>query len=269
MARMRDLTQPPMLASSPGLPEPLRVVRFLLPWNPVEFLAPRIAWALLEATFVISALLLVSGAGRPVVTLDGVGDPETAAAVQVLIGQSAADHRSAESLTAVIPSRYSEVMGYRPVVIDVNGVATLAKPNGTCSSPVHLTFDMEPTCKGHDLGYDLLRYAALIGAPLGEWARPLIDQWWYDEMHARCELRHAGISGITCHAQVMATEVIVDGNSWREGDGPPIEENPWRYLGALVLLPLMLLGARRSRRVRPLHQVGALQSAPGLSGLLL
>lgn len=251
------------------LTAPPRLRRSLLPGlsNPAELISPRIVWAALQATVVIALLLLVSGAGRPAVALEGRGDPATAHAVEVLIdGESTGAGRRAE-LIAAVPADYASVMGYRPSVIDINGALSLAEPIGACSSPVHLAFDMEPTCKGHDFGYDLLRYAATIGAPLGEWARPLIDDWWYAEMHQRCDLVHSGVRGLACHGQVLATEAIINVNSWREGNGPPIEENPWRYLGALALLPVTLLVAVRFRRGDPWHPVGRLQSTPAVSVL--
>ncbi len=227
-----------------------------------QFISPTTVWALLQATIVVVLLLLVSGAGSPAMTLDGRGDPATADAVDILIDQFSADPDRRPDLIGSIPDGFVSVMGYRPQVIDVNGSVSLGKPIGTCSSPVHLAFDMEPTCKGHDFGYDLLRYAAVIGAPLGAWARPLIDDWWYAEMHERCSLTHAGVAALACHGQVLATEVIIDVNSWREGNGPPIEENPWRYLGALALLPVAVAAAVRSRRNAPLHPIGGLQAAP-------
>lgn len=256
-------TKQPRLTAAP------RLRRSLLPGsaNPLGFVSPETAWALLQATLVIALLLLVSGAGRPVVALQGRGDPAAARAVEVLIaGETSGLDRRAE-LISVVPADYAAVMGYRPAVIDINGSLSLGKPIGDCSSPVHLAFDMEPTCMGHDFGYDLLRYAAAIGAPLGYWARPLIDDWWYAEMHQRCDLAHSGVSGLACHGQVLATEAVIDVNSWREGDGPPIEENPWRYLGALVLLPVTLAGILRFRRSDPILAGARLQSAPAVSVL--
>ncbi len=223
--------------------------------------------ALLQATIVVAVLLLVSGAGNPAMTLAGRGDPATANAVEVLVANDGADPGRRAALIASIPNGFVSVMGYRPEVIDINGIVSLGEPIGACSSPVHLAFDMEPTCKGHDFGYDLLRYAAVIGAPLGEWARPLIDDWWYAEMHERCDRTRAGLSGLACHGQVLATEAIIDVNSWREGNGPPIEENPWRYLGALALLPVALAAVVRSRRNEPLHPIGGLQAAPAAFAL--
>lgn len=251
------------------LTAPPRLRRSLLPGpvNPLGFISPATAWALLQATLVIALLLLVSGAGRPAVALQGHGDPAAARAVEVLIdGEATGVGRRAE-LISVVPADYAVVMGYRPVVIDINGSLSLGKPIGECSSPVHLAFDMEPTCMGHDFGYDLLRYAAAIGAPLGNWARPLIDEWWYAEMHQRCDLVHSGVTGLACHGQVLATEAIIDVNTWREGDGPPIEEDPWRYLGALILLPVTLGAVLRFRRGNPFHQESRLQSAPAVSVL--
>jgi len=230
--------------------------------NPRDWMSPRIAWALLQATAVIAVLLLVSGAGSPAVALEGRGDPAAARAVEVLIGRESIGSDRRAALLATVPDDYASVMGYRPVVIEINGILSLGKPIGACSSPVRLAFDMEPTCKGHDFGYDLLRYAALIDAPLGTWARPLIDDWWYAEMHQRCDLVHTDGSSLACHGQVLATEALVNGNTWREGYGPPIEENPWRYLGALALLPLTLMATIRFRRGDLLHPAGRLQTAP-------
>lgn len=243
--------------------------RSMLPWltDPAELISARTVWALLQATIVIALLLLVSGAGSPAMTLDGRGDPAAAHAVEILIGREGTDTGRRAELVASVPEEFVSVMGYRPELIDINGTLSLGEPIGACSSPVHLAFDMEPTCKGHDFGYDLLRYAAAIGLPLGEWARPLIDDWWYAEMHQRCDLTHAGVTGLACHSQVVATEAIIDVNSWREGNGPPIEENPWRYLGALLLLPPTLALAIRSRRPASWHPLGRLQTVPDSSGL--
>jgi len=233
--------------------------------SPVGLIPSPIMWALLQATVVVAMLLAVSGAGSPAMILSGRGDSETVSAVELLItGQGSGPDRRTE-LVASIPEDYVSVMGYRPEVIEINNALSLAKPIGTCSSPVHLVFDMEPTCKGHDLGYDLLRYAAAIGAPLGVWARPLIDDWWFANMHQRCESVHSGLTVLACHGQVLATEAVINVNTWREGYGPPIEENPWRYLGAAVLLPLTLLAVVRFRRTDS-PPVGRLQSGPEVSG---
>lgn len=232
--------------------------------NPLEVVSPHLVWAMLQATIVIGVLLLVSGAGRPAVALEGRGDPAAAHAVEVLISTPSSGAAQRAQLIAAVPADYVSVMGYRPSVIDINGTLSLAKPIGECSSPVQLAFDMEPTCKGHDFGYDLLRYAAAIDAPLGKWARPLIDQWWYAEMHQRCDLLHTGAGNLACHGQVLATQAIINVNSWREGNGPPIEENPWRYLGALALTPFTLLAVLRLRRGDPHEPHTRLQAHPAV-----
>jgi len=266
MAEMRHPTWPTQTASQSAPPR-LRTSLLAGVSNPTNLVSPPIAWALLQAAVVIALLLLVSGAGSSAMPLTGRGDSATGHAVEVLIGREATGTDRGAELIASIPDDFVAVMAYRPEVIDINGSLSLGKPIGACSSPVHLAFDMEPTCKGHDFGYDLLRYAAAIGVPLGEWARPLIDDWWYAEMHQRCDLVHSGVSGLACHGQVLATEAIINVNSWREGNGPPIEENPWRYLGALVLLPLTLAGAVRYRREDFPHPAGRLQSAPAVPAL--
>lgn len=241
-----------------------QVRRSLLPGrpSPAELISPHVIWAMLQATLVGAMLLVVSGAGRPAVALQGRGDPATVHAVEVLINSAPSEPARRAEFIAAVPADFESVMGYRPSLIDINGSLSLAKPIGACSSPVQLAFDMEPTCKGHDFGYDLLRYAAAVGAPLGKWARPLIDEWWYAGMHQRCDLAHSGVANLACHAQVLATEAVINVNSWREGNGPPIEESPWRYLGALVLLPLFLYGAVRMRHRDPLHPQDRFQLAP-------
>ncbi len=260
MEVMRYLIWPTELAHRTA---PRRLRRSVLPgWSSAELISTPVAWAMVQAAVLMALLLLVSGAGRPAVELQGRGDPAAAHAVEVLIGSQRTGPGRRAELIASVPAGYFSVMGYRPTMIEINDSLSLAKPIGACSSPVHLAFDMEPTCQGHDFAYDLLRYAAAIGAPLGEWARPLIDEWWYAAMHQRCDLLHSGAVDLSCHAQVLATETIIDVNSWREGNGPPIEENPWRYLGALVMLPLSLVGAARFRRADGLHPVGRFQSAP-------
>lgn len=268
MTRMRYPIWPtePAALTAPGR----RLRRSVLPGlvNPLELISPHLIWAMLQATLVVAMLLLVSGAGNPSVALQGRGDPATAHAVDLLIGAESTDLATRTESIAAVPADFAAVMGYRPSLIDINGSVSLAKPIGACSSPVALAFDMEPTCKGHDYGYDLLRYAAAIGAPLGDWARPLIDEWWYAGMHERCDLGHSGVINLACHGQVLATEAIINVNSWREGNGPPIEESPWRYLGALVLLPLSLVGAVRVRRGTPLHPGSRLQAAPNAPALV-
>ncbi|MDQ4038600.1 MAG: hypothetical protein M3313_09695 [Actinomycetota bacterium] len=266
MMAMRYLSWPPAQFRLTGAPR-LRRSMLAAPLNPIGWMCSGTAWALLQAALLIALLLLISGAGRPAVALPGRGDPATARAVEVLIEAPATGIGRRAELISIVPADFAAVMGYRPALIDINGSLSLGKPIGACSSPVNLAFDMEPTCMGHDFGYDLLRYAAAIGAPLGDWARPLIDHWWYGQMHQRCDLAHSGGIALACHAQVLTTEAIIDVNSWREGDGPPIEENPWRYLGALVLLPVSLVGMRRLRRGDPFHPGSRLQTAPAVSGL--
>ncbi|MCG7320984.1 hypothetical protein [Arsenicicoccus bolidensis] len=58
-----------------------------------------------------------------------------------------------------VPDDFEATLGYQPVLQD----GELVRPDGDCSSPVPLPRTFEPACRQHDLGYDLLRHAALTG----------------------------------------------------------------------------------------------------------
>lgn len=203
----------------------------------------RLGTAFLWSALGVLVLLILSGSGQPHVALRGPGDDAAARAVRVLIGDL--PQGDPQAMLGLVPADYDEVMGYRPVIESINGEASLARADGQCSGPGTLPFDMEPTCRGHDLGYDLMRYAAAVAAPLGAWARPRIDQWWYDEMHLRCRIGHSGAAEIACHTQIYAIEAMVSTNTWREGEGPPLYDDPWRNLAAVVLTPAFLWTIRR------------------------
>ncbi|MGC5256660.1 hypothetical protein ACPXCG_09910 [Gordonia sp. DT218] len=109
-----------------------------------------------------------------------------------------------------LPPDFTTDLGYRPRVVAGYPV----NPSGGCSSPVTLPRRFEVLCRSHDFGYDVLRYAAETGHPLGGWARLRLDRQLVDRMHASCTYP-------LCDAAATATEVALRLNTWRQYDGPP------------------------------------------------
>ncbi|MVU76415.1 hypothetical protein GPX89_04050 [Nocardia sp. ET3-3] len=129
----------------------------------------------------------------------------------------------------VIPEDFVATAGYRPVV--ENGM--LVNPNGDCSSPVPLPAEFDPACKSHDLGYDLIRYAAAHGQPLGPWARQVADAGLERRMHAACESRDNAVSRARCQFMASVATTAVDLNSIRQDYGNPIYEPFFEHSGNL------------------------------------
>jgi len=189
---------------------------------------------------VLAMLSLPAGVAAP-------EDPAAARAVRALTSE-AADHA-----LAAVPGDFAAVEGYRPVVR--GGV--LLRPDGSCSSPVPLPRGFTPSCDRHDLGYDLLRYAAVKGHPLRPWARVAIDRQLGAGLRAAC----ARAGGVGCGLAAAMAYVAVRANSRRQGDEVPGPENPATVgaaalggVGALSLLGLTmatLLGRVRRCALRP------------------
>ncbi|WP_328858383.1 hypothetical protein OG579_05595 [Williamsia herbipolensis] len=160
----------------------------------------------------------------------------TGAAVAALTGPRPAD------AIALIPSGFADEMGYRPVLID--GVP--ANPDGGCSSPIAMPMSFDAPCKTHDLGYDLLRYGALTGSPLGPWARESLDRQLSTRMHASCV-------DDGCQTAADLADAGVGANSRRQGDGVPVTETD----SQIVTSTLRMIWEPVS------HAAGVLGTAPG------
>lgn len=149
-------------------------------------------------------------------TLAGTGaevdqqEGPTATAIQMLVSGTA------EEGLAAVPEDFAAVHGYAPTVED----GRLVRADGDCSSPVPLPEEFEPACRQHDYGYDLLRYAAQTGEPLGRWARGAIDDQFADSLGGLCD---AGRSGASCRRMSIVAVTGVRLNSLRQGDGVPEE----------------------------------------------
>ncbi len=171
-------------------------------------------------------------------------------------------HFNVADPTASFPSNWFAVMGYRPqTAIGPHGTPILIKPTGDCSSPSGPTeYNFDTVCKEHDLSYDVLRYAGLIGHPLAPAARQSADAMFDRELHARCDQQHlTGLSYAVCHTYAETFAVVVKINSWRQGYRPPGKENPWKWSavlllsGTLVAVPLGLGRLRRVAATSPWH----------------
>ena len=149
--------------------------------------------------------------------------------------------------TTGIPSDFLRKMGYRPQVEGLGGSDELVNPLGGCSSPFGSTrFDFDLACKHHDLGYDVLRYAAASGQPLGPSARQAIDGRFGTDLATRCtmvadavpNLGRRLVVGTECQASALVYLGAVDINSWRQGWGTPGEESgaPWVAAGGMGLV---------------------------------
>ncbi|NNH72567.1 hypothetical protein HLB23_22350 [Nocardia uniformis] len=128
---------------------------------------------------------------------------------------------SPDQATAAIPADFAAGAGYQPTIEQ----GLLVNPDGECSSPVPLPAEFEITCKAHDLGYDLLRYADSRGQPLTAWARQALDATFEQRMHAACTTRANTVSRTGCQAMASIANTFVDLNSRRQGYGPPVNES--------------------------------------------
>ncbi|MTE13078.1 hypothetical protein [Nocardia aurantiaca] len=154
--------------------------------------------------------------------LSVAGTPENLAARTGIL-ESVAAHPD----PAAIPADFVSISGYRPVV----EAGLLINPNGDCSSPVPLPTEFDLACKSHDLGYDLLRYAAAHGRPLGPWARQTVDAALERRMHAACDARVNPVSRAQCQVMASVATTAVDLNSLRQDYGNPIYEPFFEHAG--------------------------------------
>ncbi|WP_232852337.1 hypothetical protein [Nocardia acididurans] len=212
--------------------------------------ARRLGLLAAAATLVLSTAVVFS----PAAGAAEIGTPlqENAAARTAVL-----EFTAGQVDTTLVPADFALVEGYQPTLL--NGV--LVNPNGDCSSPITLPAEFDLACKAHDLGYDLLRYAAEQGQPLGPWARQSIDAALEQRMHESCEARPGAVSRAGCQMMASIATAAVDLNSIRQSYGVPVHEatfaksdddtnQPLRLalLAAAATLTLGLLRAVVARR---------------------
>lgn len=181
---------------------------------------------------VVAVVLLSAGAGRPTVPQRGPEDVAAARAVAVLTGPGRAD--------AQVPADFVDELGYRPA----RSATGPENPTGGCSAPISLPAAFTEACRAHDLGYDLLRYAARHGAPLGAWAREAVDAQLARDLETACDARSAGAG---CHLWAELADVVVGVNSWRQGQGVPVVESAVPYIATVIGLGAVAWAWRRVR----------------------
>ncbi|GAA3386046.1 hypothetical protein [Cryptosporangium minutisporangium] len=194
-------------------------------------------------TVLVSVLLAgLLGGDTAMAVPDARRTSAAGAAVRALTGQERLE----------LPGDFAATMGYRPVRVDGAWVA----PEGACSAPTGPTrYDFSVACRAHDLGYDLLRYAARIGEPLGPWARAAIDAAFGRALDARCAALRGAIG---CPVAAGAYHAVVVANSWRQDWRDPRPEPALRWIllaTALTLAPVVInlvctARARADRRLR-------------------
>ena len=198
---------------------------------------------LLASGFLLGALALPSGAST-------AEHPAAGRAVRKLVSGDV------DGTLEARPAGFAHAMGYRPV----RRGGMLVRPDGSCSSPVPMPDRFETFCARHDLGYDLLRYAAESGHTLGPWARVAIDESLADGLRSSCDSTGGG-----CRIAAETAYLGVRANSLRQGDLVPGAETPASVGavalgggGALAVLALPFPGrARRRVRAQVRAQVAA------------
>ncbi|MGV8873477.1 MAG: hypothetical protein ACOH2Q_13195 [Rhodococcus sp. (in: high G+C Gram-positive bacteria)] len=206
----------------------------------------------------ISRILICIAAATVAVTTTGAAStpPPTDMTSPSAVAVHALVTEPADAAALSVPSDFPSVMGYHPRVQD----AMAENPRGDCSSPVPLPSEFDSACKGHDLGYDLIRYAASTGTTVDPQWRRAIDAQLETRMHAACVDRTDDGPRQMCDAAATVAAMAVDMNSWRQSFGVPESEPALPYaLGvvsaALMALSVMLTG-RYLRRRLPISDSG-------------
>jgi len=189
-----------------------------------------------------------SGSTAPSAPSFSTASGGSAAYSPAALAVAAVTTRAAGIAAATVPADFESVMGYRPRMRD----GLLVDPEGTCSSPIPLPRGFSPACAEHDLGYDLLRYAALRGDPLDAWARTAVDDRLSQRMRAVCAALHSAPQRALCSTAAFVTASTVEVNSVRQFRGVP-EESPGSLavtavaLAAVIVASVALVVRRRSR----------------------
>src|SRR4051812_25714938 len=163
---------------------------------------------------------------------------------------------------ADLPADFTEVSGRAPVHMRApDGTLRAVHPGGGCSSPWGDTrWDYSVGCKAHDLGYDMLRYAARKGQPLAPSLRERLDDRLSADMHAQCRYNPRG-SPAFCEVVASLYTVGLVVNSWHQRWGPPQTEpvGPWSVAMVVIMLLVAVRApavVRRGARLRPRRPPG-------------
>ncbi|GAA3816512.1 phospholipase A2 [Amycolatopsis tucumanensis] len=145
---------------------------------------------------------------------------------------------------ALLPADFTQVTGVVPGQMQArDGTVRAVHVDGGCSTPWgddNTKWDYAVPCKAHDLGYDLLRYAAAVGHPLGQDVREALDQRLSDDMHAACVINPMD-SPRTCRvvASLYSAGLVV--NSWHQRWGPPVGDPIGPLLAGVAVIGCLLI----------------------------
>ncbi|EWC63805.1 hypothetical protein UO65_0894 [Actinokineospora spheciospongiae] len=169
---------------------------------------------------------------------------------------------------AELPADFTAEVGVVPDRLPApDGTTRSVHVDGGCSTPWgddDTRWDFSVGCKAHDLGYDLLRYAAAKGQPLPPDARRDLDARLSADMHRQCELNPRG-SGGTCRVVASLYSAGLVANSWHQRWGPPVSEpmGGWAMAALVVVVLLAVRVPAFARRRVPREDAHRLTEAEG------
>jgi Prokaryotic phospholipase A2 len=204
---------------------------------------PRLRW-LVVMILAAATFAVIASRPNPPVTHPPTGDAaRVARAIQAQL-----EPASGRDPLRDLPADFTRVSGREPIHVRApDGTVRAVHPGGGCSSPWGDTrWDYSVGCKAHDLGYDMLRYAARKGQPLSPDLRERLDDQLSTDMHAQCRYNPRG-SPTFCEVVASLYTVGLVVNSWHQRWGPPQNEpvGPW----SVAMMVIMLLIAVRAPAV--------------------
>lgn len=194
--------------------------------------------ALVAIVLAAAGFAVVASRPDPPVTRQATGD---VAQVEQAI-EDQLEPGSGRDPIARLPADFREVSGRDPVHVRApDGTVRAVHPGGGCSSPWGDTpWDYSVGCQAHDLGYDMLRYAAAKGQPLDPDLRERLDDRLSQDMHAQCRYNPRD-SAAACELVATIYTIGLVVNSWHQRWGPPKNEpvGPWSV--AMVVIMLLIV----------------------------
>ncbi|WP_189212274.1 phospholipase [Actinokineospora fastidiosa] len=198
----------------------------------------RIGWLL---------LIVLAAGGYAVVASRGPRPPERVPPNRVTVAVDALlDPRPDTDPARLLPPDFAAVTGVRHGLMRApDGTMRAVNLAGGCSAPWGDTatrWDYSVGCMAHDLGYDLLRYAAATGLPVDGERRRALDERLSLDMHAQCRINPRDSAGL-CRMVASLFSVGLVVNSWHQNWGPPAAE-PVGVWAVVLVMVVVLLAAR-------------------------
>ncbi|NYI89757.1 hypothetical protein HNR02_003080 [Amycolatopsis endophytica] len=198
------------------------------------------AWLLVLSLAVVTFGFVAS---RPAAPADQ--GPPTGGALQAQQAIEALVHPGPQpSALALLPADFTQVTGIVPGQQQArDGTVRAVHTDGGCSAPWgddNTKWDYGVPCKAHDLGYDLLRYAAAVGHPLGPDVRAALDHRLSTDMHAACDINPMD-SPRTCRLVATLFTAGLDVNSWHQRWGPPVGDPIGPLLAGVAVIGCLLV----------------------------